>query len=266
MKKLFISADIEGSCGIASWNEADEAHAEYPRYALQMTREVAAACQGALDAGWQQILVKDAHGNGRNIDAALLPDGVSLLRGWGNDPMGMMLGLDDSFDGVVMTGCHDAAGTGSNPLAHTWSLDVHSLHINGQLASELMLNSLIAAWLRVPVYAVSGDQGVCRWMEGFSPRTVVIPVHEGIGDAVRAIHPEEAIRRIREGVARALKQPREDCLIPLPERFVVDICYQKHQRARHSSFYPDAELIDARTVRYQHEDFGEVLRMLHFCL
>ena len=47
MKKLFISADIEGTCGIANWNETEKNHADWAYFADQMTREVAAACEGA---------------------------------------------------------------------------------------------------------------------------------------------------------------------------------------------------------------------------
>ncbi len=38
-----------------------------------MTREVGAACRGALSAGAEGILVKDAHDSARNIDPAGLP-------------------------------------------------------------------------------------------------------------------------------------------------------------------------------------------------
>ena len=52
MKKLFISADIEGTAGIVNWNETERSvpH-DYDYFANQMTREVAAACEGAHDAG-----------------------------------------------------------------------------------------------------------------------------------------------------------------------------------------------------------------------
>ena len=45
MKKLFISADIEGTAGIVNWNETERSvpH-DYDYFANQMTREVAAAC------------------------------------------------------------------------------------------------------------------------------------------------------------------------------------------------------------------------------
>ena len=62
--KLFISADIEGVAGIAHWEEANPANPLYSRFADQMTREVAAVCEGAVAAGASDILVKDAHAGG----------------------------------------------------------------------------------------------------------------------------------------------------------------------------------------------------------
>jgi len=59
--KVFISADIEGVTGATSWNETDKAHAEYQELREQMTAEVVAACEGALSAGVNEIVVKDAH-------------------------------------------------------------------------------------------------------------------------------------------------------------------------------------------------------------
>ena len=61
MKKIFLSADIEGTCGIAHWDETSKGHADYPHFANQMSREVAAACEGALAAGAEEILVRDSH-------------------------------------------------------------------------------------------------------------------------------------------------------------------------------------------------------------
>ncbi|MDD4081715.1 MAG: M55 family metallopeptidase, partial [Eubacteriales bacterium] len=38
MKKLFVSADIEGTCGIAHWDETSRNRPDYAPYARQMTR------------------------------------------------------------------------------------------------------------------------------------------------------------------------------------------------------------------------------------
>lgn len=72
---LFISSDIEGTCGIAAWSETEPGRpdGDYAYFKQQMSREVAAACRGALAAGGERILVKDAHDSARNIDPSVLP-------------------------------------------------------------------------------------------------------------------------------------------------------------------------------------------------
>ena len=107
MKKLFISADIEGTAGIVNWNETERSvpH-DYDYFANQMTREVAAACEGAHDAGVEEIVVKDAHDSARNLNPAKLPEYARVYRGWARHPYSMMFGLDETFDGVVFTGYH----------------------------------------------------------------------------------------------------------------------------------------------------------------
>ena len=45
--RIFISADIEGTCGIAHWDETEKGHIGYDQFARQMSLEVAAACEGA---------------------------------------------------------------------------------------------------------------------------------------------------------------------------------------------------------------------------
>ena len=66
--KVFLSADMEGTCGIVSWPETERATPfDYSPMQKQMSREVAAACRGALAAGAEEVLVKDAHDSARNI-------------------------------------------------------------------------------------------------------------------------------------------------------------------------------------------------------
>jgi D-amino peptidase len=59
--KVYISADIEGVTGVVHWNETEKNLPDFNDFAVQMTKEVAAACQGASAAGAEDILVKDAH-------------------------------------------------------------------------------------------------------------------------------------------------------------------------------------------------------------
>ena len=117
--RVYISADIEGVAGIAHWDEATKTHADYQQFREQMTQEVAAACEGALNAGATEVLVKDAHWTGRNIIPSMLPDRARVIRSWGPDPFCMLQELDQSFRAVLMIGYHSGAGANANPLAHT---------------------------------------------------------------------------------------------------------------------------------------------------
>ena len=79
--RVFISADIEGTCGITDWAETERSTPDdYKPFQKQMTREVKAACKGALDAGAEGILLKDAHDSARNIGVSALPEKVPDLR------------------------------------------------------------------------------------------------------------------------------------------------------------------------------------------
>ncbi len=139
-----------------------------------MSREVAAACEGALEAGWKEILVKDAHDSARNIDPNLLPSACASS-GLGRGPAVHDGGAGRSFDGVVFTGYHSNVGSDANPLAHTMNTRVYEFLINGEPASELYINCLIAAHLGVPVYCVTGDQALCNWMKSQNPVTLTCP-------------------------------------------------------------------------------------------
>lgn len=266
MKKLFISADIEGTCGIASWKETEKNNPDYARFAKRMTMEVAAACLGALEGGMEQVIVRDAHDSAMNIDSALLPKEAQLIRGWGRDPLCMMSGLDGSFHGAVLTGYHDAAGTGSNPLSHTMTTSLVWLTLNGELLSEGVISAYTAAYCKVPVLAVSGDAGICARMKALIPGCAAVALNKGDGNRVTSVHPETALGMIREMVKQACLADREQFMLDLPEKFALEVRYMRHDKAYSAGFYPGVQRLDSHTLRYESADWYEVLRMMHFCL
>lgn len=266
MKKLFISADIEGTAGIAHWDETEKSKADYAYFSQQMSREVAAACEGALAAGYEDILVKDAHDSARNIIPTELPEQARIFRGWAQDLYVMMAGLDASFDGVVFTGYHSAAQSPANPLAHTMNGRNNYVKINGELCSELMMNCLTASMLGVPVYCVTGDKGLCDWIQSVNPNIMTVPVSEGFGNGSISIHPNVAVSRIRETVKQAVQLPKEQCMFPMPKHFTVEINFKEHYLARNGSWYPGCKQLDARTVQFEADNYEDVLRFFYFVL
>ncbi|MEG2860341.1 MAG: M55 family metallopeptidase [Clostridia bacterium] len=264
--KIFISADIEGTAGIAHWDETEQGKHLYDHFALQMTREVVAACEGAIAAGADELFIKDAHDSARNIDPDCLPECAKIFRGWGRHPYSMMAGLDHSFDGVFFTGYHSGAGSDENPLAHTMNGNILKLDINGLGGSELLINCLTAAYEHVPVYCVCGDAGLCDWVTHVNPNIQTVPVCEGFGNGSISIQPALAVKRIRETTERALRLPRESCLFPLPEAFDVTVEYRPHFMAKRAGFYPGAEQVGPRTVRFHANNYFDVLTFFSFVL
>lgn len=88
--KLFISADIEGCAGVALTDETHKKESVYQRFAEEMTEEVVAACEAAHEAGADEIVVKDGHGDASNIDPLKMPEYVTLIRGKSGHPYNMM--------------------------------------------------------------------------------------------------------------------------------------------------------------------------------
>lgn len=265
-KKIFLSSDIEGTCGIAHWDETERGKQDYLQFSAQMTREVAAACQGALQGGADTLLVRDAHDSARNINPAELPEEARIFRGWAREPFSMMSGLDESYDGVIFTGYHSAVGWNGNPLSHTMNSQNISIFVNGEVMSELMMNSLTAAMKGVPVLMVTGDRMLCDWFHTKVPDAMTVPVNEGVGDGCISMHPDRAVREIRAAAKKAMTLDANRCLYPMPERFEVEVTFRLHQKARSASWYPGAAQTGDRTVRFVSDQWMDVLTFFHFCL
>lgn len=265
--RVFLSADIEGVCGITSWEEARRGSGEYPEFRRQMQAEVAAACEGALEAGATALTVKDAHASARNLVAAELPPPTRLVRGWSGHPFGMVQDLDASYDAALFVGYHGRAGAGGNPLAHTMSSrKVALVRLNGEPASEYRIHALAAATLGVPVVFVSGDAGLCEEVKSLSPATRTFATKWGEGASQQSVHPGEAIAGIREGAREALRGPREQALLRVPEHFQLEVTFQDHALAYQRSFYPGARAVGSHAVAFESDDYFDVLRALLFLI
>jgi D-amino peptidase len=262
--KIYISADIEGVTGVTHWDETDLNKAESGLFRDQMTAEVVAACEGALQAGATEIWVKDAHDSARNIIASRLPQEARLIRGWSGHPFLMVQELNDTFQGVCLIGYHSRGGAGSSPLAHTMTGSITRMSINERPASEFLIHSYAAAYLKVLVVFVSGDQGLCDEIARFNPHIGTVAVKEGIGNSTVSIHPELATARIRDGVSKALQGDLSLCRVNLPAHFSVEIQYRRSYDAYHFGFYPGAIQKDDVTVRFENDSYYEVMRFLLF--
>jgi len=264
--KLYISADIEGTTGIAHWDEADHAKLDYKDFRKQMTAEVKAACAGANQAGAKEILIKDAHGSARNLIVSELPENIKIIREWSGHPFSMMQGIDESFNAAIFTGYHSRAGSDANTLAHTLTDDAMYIKINGRYASEFLINSYTAAYVGVPVVMITGDKGLCEEAKEINPNITTLAVNEGEGSSTISIHPTKAVKQIKSAVKKALSGNLSKCKIRLPSKFEIEVLFKDSRKAYKNSFYPGVELDDVSIIRFRCKDYFDFLRFLSFAL
>lgn len=264
--KVYISVDIEGVTGVAHWDETELGHSNHVWAAEQMTKETIAACEAAIEMGAKEIIIKDAHDSGRNIDMTKLPKQSTIIRGWTSGPESMMAGIDNTYDATIFIGYHSAAGENGNPLAHTMdSKKASYVKINGKLASEFMMNTLISSYYGVPVVFLSGDKMLCENTKELVPNIETVAVKSGEGGATFNMQPDYACECIKEGVSKGLKKIQE-CKIESPKNLKLEIRFREHQDANKARYYPGVSLIDDHTVEYMAKDIQDLMVARMFIL
>ena len=264
--KVFISADIEGITTTTVWEETNSSHAFYALHARQMTEEVLACIQGAKKAGAAEIVVKDAHGAGLNIDPTRMPSGVTLLRNSSGHPYLMANGIDSSFDAAMFVGYHSSAGRMGNPMSHTISGRHNYLKINNIVASEFLLYSYACALEGVPTVFLSGDKMLCDDFRDLHPKLVTCPVKEGIGSMTKNYSAEDTIKKIRELSEKALSQDLKKALVTLPDHFEAELCSREHMYTEKISWFPGVTKKNENTVTFRSDNFFEILRTIKWIL
>lgn len=262
--KIYISADIEGVCGIVDWEETHLHSPSSSYFKEQMTKEVNAACIGANALSSNDILIKDAHDSARSIIPSLLPENAKIIRGWTKNPLIMMAGIDEKFDASLYIGYHCGGSHNESPLSHTMSTTYDYIKINGRIATEFMINAYTSIYYDTPVAFISGDEKVCNDAKELFPNIVTVGVSKGIGEASISIHPNLAIKKIEEGVKEALSGDLSRHIISLPKEFEIEIKFKQHKEAYFASFYPGVEQIDSQIIKFVTTDYYEFLRMLLF--
>jgi D-amino peptidase len=193
--KLFISVDIEGVTGLVSWSQCSRPDGNSFDYAFarrMMTHDVNAAIRGARRAGATEIVVKDSHGNSKNLLIEDLEPGVQLISGQGAGRDGMMEGIDASFDVAFLVGYHAKAGTEGGIMEHTYTGMSHRVYINGIELGEMGLSTYTAGRFGVPMALVTSDDKGCLEASGLIPGVTTVTTKFGLGRYMgRLLHPSE---------------------------------------------------------------------------
>ncbi len=264
--KLFISADIEGVTGATTWEDTEPGKSSYNTYVKQMSREIAAACRAALESGFDEIIVKDAHEDGTNIDMYALPPEAVLVRGMVPSPYNMVEGVDEDCSAAVFIGYHSAASTAGSPLAHTFtSKKIYKMSINDKIVSEYRFNALVLAKYSIPLVCVSGDKGLCESVKSDNSNIETCSVKECKGRASISIHPDRACELIYKGVRNGL-QNADACVFPVPDKLEIRWTFHSAAESVRGSYYPGVQRLDDCTLSYQAGSIDDLMSANMFVL
>ena len=274
--KYFMSLDMEGVAGLASWSETDQEQREL------MTGEMCAAIEGirSIDSA-AAILIADSHSRGQNLILDKLPQDIQVVRGYPR-PMYMVEGADASFDAALFVGYHTPIGTKNGSMDHTYSASaIYEVLVNGHVVGETELNMVVLSRMGIPLIFCSGDDQYCAFSRSFFPGATFVTTKWGTGRySQRTLMPEAARKLIRDGAAAATRTLmakgraslaaaqtagplQQEVLTATPStwtvRFLTTSCCDV------ASWIPGSERNGGRELSYTSDDPVELYRFLMSC-
>ena len=253
--RMYVMVDMEGISGIYA-NEQVEL--DKPEGRRLTTQEVNACVQGCIDGGATEIIVKDAHGIGKNFYWHELHEGARYVVGNGDqEGNGRMPGVE-GFDGLILLGYHAMAGTAEAVLEHTWSADIQEYIVNGAPTGEIGADTYYAAHFSVPTVMVSGDDKACKEAEALQPGVVTAVVKES-----HALHgatflpPDAAHALVREKAAEATRRCKEFTVPKLSLPVTIQMRFRERQPLPIVRDSPYMRVVDGHTFEVTADNFLE---------
>jgi D-amino peptidase len=266
-KKIFVSVDMEGIAAVVTDQQLGPQGFEYAAAREWMTQEANAAIAAARAAGATEFVLADSHGSMQNLLVDKLPPDVQLVRGTPR-PLGMMQGLDDSFDGVIFVGYHASTANASGVRAHSFSsANLADVRINGTSVSEGGWNAAVAAHFGVPVLAVSGDEAAVAEVKAQVPGVEGAVVKWPYAfHSARTLTPTAARSAIEDAVRKGMARRGTSSLPRVATPVRVEVRFKSYRPAELLSWLPGAVRVDAHAVAYSVNDMPEASRFLTFVL
>ncbi|MFD5492164.1 M55 family metallopeptidase [Streptomyces sp. NPDC001812] len=178
--KILISADMEGATGVTWPADVLPGTPQWERCRSMFTSDVDAAVRGFFDGGADEVLINEAHWSMRNLLLERLDERAEMLTGR-HKSLSMVEGVQHGdVDGIAFIGYHAGAGM-EGVLAHTYLANsITGVWLNGERASEGLLNAAVVAEYGVPVVLVTGDDVACEDALGYAPGALKVAVKDHV--------------------------------------------------------------------------------------
>lgn len=244
MTTILISTDMEGLTGICRWSQVTPTAAEYPQGCEALRRDLREVIDALAGAG-HDLVVVDGHWTGTNIGPADVAP--ARLTSGTRMPWGMAEGIQHAdVVGLILLGYHGAAGT-AGAMAHTWDTCFTEVRVNGSLAGEITLASMLARQCGVPIIGLSGDDTACAEVKVIGHSIPVAEVKRSISYESVLFHPEAADQIRAMAQQAALRTGRFQAST---ERHEITAGFLNHGAVDRAAIMPGSERIGPHGLKF----------------
>lgn len=232
--KVYIATDMEGCSGVAS---SKQVAAEEGKQL--MAGDMNACIEGCFAAGATEVVVRDIHAGGQNVNPQVIDRRARLIQG--STPKKRFKEVEGSA-AIILLGYHAKALTPGGTLAHSFSsASIQGVWLNSREVGEIGVDAAIAAEYKIPVVMVSGDDKTCAEARSWIPGVVTCETKKGTGPQSADLLPVEESRRLithRSKEALAKRQEIRPIKIAYPATIRWDYLPKGSLRTHNPAFKP----------------------------
>ena len=258
--KILISADMEGATGVTWPADVEPGTEQWQRCRRMFTSDVNAAIAGCYAGGATTVLINEAHATMRNLLLEELDPRAVMLTGRHKD-LSMVEGIQHGdVDGVAFVGYHAAAGA-DGVLAHTFLPNsITAVRLDGERASEGLLNARVAAEYGVPIVLITGDDRTCADAAGYAPGVPAVAVKDCVSRYSAVCRPpavtaEAITSAARDGMKLAGRVPPVSAA-----GFSVEVEVDAAQLAQAAAIVPTVRRTADRVVVFESPTAYDMIR------
>ena len=250
-KTVFLITDAEGVAGVCRQDQTDPKDTEMRQL---LTGEINAAVTGFYEGGADEVIVWDGHDGSQTLSALTIHPNARLLMG----KLPATMTFEQHYAAIGFVGQHARANRKGGIMAHSFSsLGIQNMLMNGQPVGEIEMQSAVAGAYGTPVIFLSGDQAAADDLHAIVPDAELAVVKQGLANYVcLSLSAEAAHKLIREKARSAMK----NIGVVKPYKIEGPVTIQIEHTTRNAldtdvPLHPEAEAVDARTVRFHGKDF-----------
>lgn len=262
--KAFISVDLEGMPYIVIPGQLNLKGPLYEEARTIATKITLIACDELNKNGFDNVVIADSHGPMVNLLVDDLPEYVDIVRGFPR-PLSMV-SCAEGCQAALLLGYHAKFGTAKSTFDHTYSgRSINRVTVNGDLASEFLLNAYALGEFDVPVVLVAGEAQLLKDdVERYAPWAEVVILKRSLS-RLSAISSsltriEKELRTAVKKAANKQKTGKMELLAP-KKPVLIQIDFLASHFADAAELLPSVRRIDGLKVEYEASSMTEAYKI-----